>query len=89
MYFPSVTVLAALAGILVWTNASAAPASAAGMGASDRSTAPRGTSTTPGAAGTARRSSASGDTSGPAAVLSSNTGNVHLDSGTQLILLVQ
>jgi hypothetical protein len=29
------------------------------------------------------------DTSGPAAVLSSNTGNVHLDSGTQLILRVQ
>ena len=29
------------------------------------------------------------DTSGPAAVLSSNAGNVHLDSGTQLILLVQ
>jgi hypothetical protein len=29
------------------------------------------------------------DSSGPAAVLSSNTGNVHLDSGTQLILLVQ
>jgi hypothetical protein len=29
------------------------------------------------------------DTSGPAAVLSSNTGNVHLDNGTQLILRVQ
>lgn len=29
------------------------------------------------------------DASGPAAVLSSNTGNVHLDSGTQLILRVQ
>lgn len=29
------------------------------------------------------------DTSGPAAVLSSNTGNVHLESGTQLILRVQ
>ena len=29
------------------------------------------------------------DTSGPAAVLSSTTGNVHLDSGTQLILRVQ
>ncbi len=29
------------------------------------------------------------DTSGPAAVLSSNSGNVHLDSGTQLILRVQ
>jgi hypothetical protein len=29
------------------------------------------------------------DTSGPAAILSSNTGNVHLDSGTQLILRVQ
>jgi hypothetical protein len=29
------------------------------------------------------------DTSGPAAVLSSNAGNVHLDSGTQLILRVQ
>ena len=29
------------------------------------------------------------DTSGPAAVLSSNTSNVHLESGTQLILRVQ
>jgi len=29
------------------------------------------------------------DTSGPSAVLSSNSGNVHLDSGTQLILRVQ
>jgi hypothetical protein len=29
------------------------------------------------------------DTSGPAAVLSSSTGNVHLDSGAQLILRVQ
>jgi hypothetical protein len=29
------------------------------------------------------------DTSGPAAVLSSNSGNVHLDGGTQLILRVQ
>lgn len=29
------------------------------------------------------------DTSGPAAVLSSNMGNVHLESGTQLILRVQ
>jgi hypothetical protein len=29
------------------------------------------------------------DTSGPAAVLSSNTGNVHLDSGAQLILRIQ
>jgi hypothetical protein len=29
------------------------------------------------------------DTSGPAAVLSSNTGNVHLESGAQLILRVQ
>jgi hypothetical protein len=29
------------------------------------------------------------DTSGPAAVLSSSSGNVHLDSGTQLILRVQ
>ena len=29
------------------------------------------------------------DTSGPVAVLSSNNGNVHLDSGTQLILRVQ
>ncbi|MGH9504609.1 MAG: hypothetical protein ACRD20_17285 [Terriglobales bacterium] len=29
------------------------------------------------------------DTSGPAAVLSSKTGNVHLDNGTQLILRVQ
>jgi hypothetical protein len=29
------------------------------------------------------------DISGPVAVLSSNTGNVHLDSGTQLILRVQ
>jgi hypothetical protein len=29
------------------------------------------------------------DTSGPVSVLSSNTGNVHLDSGTQLILRVQ
>jgi hypothetical protein len=29
------------------------------------------------------------DTSGPAAVLSSTTGNVHLDTGTQLILRVQ
>jgi hypothetical protein len=29
------------------------------------------------------------DTSGPAAVLSSTTGNVHLDNGTQLILRVQ
>jgi len=29
------------------------------------------------------------DTSGPVAVLTSNSGNVHLDSGTQLILRVQ
>ncbi len=29
------------------------------------------------------------DTLGPAAILTSNTGNVHLDSGTQLILRVQ
>ncbi|MGH9549264.1 MAG: hypothetical protein ACRD3W_07815, partial [Terriglobales bacterium] len=29
------------------------------------------------------------ETSGPVSVLSSNTGNVHLDSGTQLMLRVQ